>query len=469
MAGVCRARVLAFGGDVAAASAVLEAASGAVPGTLRAVLVAGTTALVGGNDADPALVRRAPSRKVDRYVAEPVDQLGAGAPAPRGVRGDRPVQLAAAARRVIVAGGDADLARLNVTDRALGLEMLVALAVADGDLDAAESWADRMVPLLASPIGDATAARVMSRVALRPDAWTRPSPGVSVPSSGAREAHRVIEYAEGEIVLNRARLEHSGTSGAEAARALAAMVAELERRGHRMARRAAARELRLAGRRLPPVAGSGWAGLTPREAEVARLVAAGASNADVAGRLHLSAHTVHAHGPGCSRRSPSRPARRSPARWPTPQPHPAGPAPGPRSPSVSSRWRRWSPAACRTPASPSELGVSSRTVERHVSDILQRWRLASRTALAQAWLEVLAGSGGQAAEQGALVLGVRVRRQDDRHHPDDVLVRAVAVVARVVAPAEGQHAGVVGGGGRIGEDEELGALAWCRRCSRSSR
>jgi DNA-binding NarL/FixJ family response regulator len=35
-----------------------------------------------------------------------------------------------------------------------------------------------------------------------------------------------------------------------------------------------------------------------------------------------------------------------------------------------------------------ELGVSSRTVERHVSDILQRWRLGSRTALAQAWLEV---------------------------------------------------------------------------------
>ena len=75
---------------------------------------------------------------------------------------------------------------------------------------------------------------------------------MSVRSPGPARRSRLIEYAEGEIVLNRARLEHSGTSGGDAARALGAMVTEAERRGHGMARRAAARELKAAGRRLPP-------------------------------------------------------------------------------------------------------------------------------------------------------------------------------------------------------------------------
>lgn len=386
MAGVCRARVLAFSGDVAAADAVLGGLPEPSHGLLRALL-AGTTALVAGNDADPAQVRDAVA-EVDRSAPEPVDHLGAGAHLLAAFGEIALGHVAAAARRVIVAGGDESLSRLNVTDRALGLEMLVSLAVREGDLDAAESWAERVVPLLSSPICDATAARSLSRVALlagRVDeavAWGERA------VARAREAHRLIEYAEGEIVLNRARLAHSGTSGAEATRALAAMVAELERRGHRMARRAAARELKLAGRRLPPVAGSGWAGLTTREAEVARLVAAGASNADVAARLHLSGHTVHAHVsrvltafavptrsalPGAMADAAATPGRAS-----------GRPALTVRQQEVAALVAR----GLSNAGVADELGVSARTVERHVSDILQRWRLGSRTALAQAWLGV---------------------------------------------------------------------------------
>jgi DNA-binding NarL/FixJ family response regulator len=385
MARVSQARVFAFRGDVAAADAVLRSLPQLPDGPLRAV-VAGTTALVRGNDADPTMVRRAVA-EVDRHAADPNELLGAGAQL-LGAFGEIALfNVASAARRVLIAGGDSDLARLNVTDRALGLEMLVALAVADGDLDAAEAWTEQIVPLLASPIANATAPRVMSRVALlagRVDeaiAWGERA------VARARETHRLIEYAEGEIVLNRARLEHPATSGGDAARALGAMVAEAERRGHGMARRAAARELKAAGRRLLPVAGSGFAGLSPREAEVGRLVAAGASSADVASALHLSRHTVHAHVARvlCAFAVPTRSA------LPAAMADAADGAPRAVRGELTARQQEVAALVARglpNDGVAAELGISLRTVERHVSDILQRWRLGSRTALARAWLEV---------------------------------------------------------------------------------
>ena len=385
LAGVCRARVLAFRGDVAAADAVLRSLPELPDGPMRAV-VAGTTALVRGNNADPATVRRAVA-EVDRHAADQSELLGAGAQLLAAFGEIALLEITSAARRVLVAGGDADLARLNVADRALGLEMLVALAVADGDLDAAEAWADRILPLLASPIADATAARALSRVALLSGRAEEAIAWGERAVARATETHRLIEYAEGEIVLNRARLEHSGTSGGDAARALGAMVAESERRGHSTARHAAVRLLKAAGRRLPPVAGSGFAGLTPREAEVGRLVAAGATSADVASALHLSRHTVHAHV------SRVLTAFAVPTRSALPAAMAADAASHPGGARVELTARQREVAALVARGLPNEsvaaaLGISRRTVERHVSDILQRWRLGSRTALARAWLEV---------------------------------------------------------------------------------
>ena len=43
-------------------------------------------------------------------------------------------------------------------------------------------------------------------------------------------------------------------------------------------------------------------GLTPREAEVLRLIAAGATNADIAERLGLSIHTIERHAANLYRR-----------------------------------------------------------------------------------------------------------------------------------------------------------------------
>jgi DNA-binding CsgD family transcriptional regulator len=64
-------------------------------------------------------------------------------------------------------------------------------------------------------------------------------------------------------------------------------------------RRAAARlrplGIRLARRARPPRPATGWEALTPTEITVARLVAAGRSNPDIAAELSLSRNTVHTH------------------------------------------------------------------------------------------------------------------------------------------------------------------------------
>ncbi|QIG45294.1 hypothetical protein G5V58_23350 [Nocardioides anomalus] len=379
---VCRARLLAFRGDIAAAGAVV---AGIPPPTepLLAALVAATSALVRGNDADATEVRRLVAT-VDA-IGAPEGHLAVGAHL-LAAYGEVALQdTSAAARRVLLAGGDEQLSRLNVVDRALALEALVSFAVAHGDLDAAETWADQIAPLLASPIADSTAARALSRVALlagRADeavAWGERA------LARAGEVDRVIEHAEAEIVLNRARLEHPGHSSADAVRALRAMVAAAEERGHGMARRAAARELRAAGLRLPPLAGSGWAGLSEREADVARLVAAGLSNHAVAQALHVSDHTVRAHlsrvlaAFGVATRSALPAAVRA---------GPPGPARLARD-RLTSRQRDVAALVAdglRNAEIAARLALSERTVERHVSDVLGRAGLPNRVALARAWL-----------------------------------------------------------------------------------
>lgn len=383
-----RIRLLAFRGHIADADAVRRAAATPRAGGPIAAVSAATACLVRGNDADPADVRRL-AAEVDAHVPEPTHLLAAGAQMLVAFGLIAVGEVAESARRVLLAGHGPGLEALNVIDRALGLELLATLAVAAGDLDAAEAWQDRSVPLLASPIADSTVARLHSRVALaRGDvdeavAWAERA------VARAREVERAIEYAEGQIVLSRARILQRGPGGrASAAQALQAMVAEAEQRGHRSARRSAARELRPIGLRLRPLSGSGWQGLTAREAEVARLVADGCANKDVAARLHVSEHTVRAH------------VSRVLAAFGVPT---RVALPGvldrftPLAPDDARRLAVLPPLTERQQvvadlvaqglsnvAIATVLEVSPRTVEKHVGDILARWDLQTRTSIARA-------------------------------------------------------------------------------------
>ena len=379
MTRVCRVRLLAFRGDVASARSVPLKVS--APDHPRLVaLTAATDCLVRGNGAEPAEVRRLAAR-VGELMPGAGDVVEAGCHMLVAFGMVAIGDLAEAARRVLLAGGDAALSRLNIVDRGLGLELLVTLAIADGDVDAAEAWRDQAGLLALSPIASSTVARLNSRVALAAGEHDLAVEWAEHAVQLARSCDRMIELAEGEIVLSRARLaRHQPGDSAAAARSLSEMVAEAEGRGHLATRISAARELRPTGRRLAPGAGTGWAGLSARESEVARLVAGGLGNRQVARQLDLTEHTVRAHV------SRVLAAFGVASRAGLPRVMGSAQTPGAEL-SLTTRQTAVAQAVSRglsNAAIASELGISVRTVEKHVGEILRRRGLTNRTALAAA-------------------------------------------------------------------------------------
>jgi DNA-binding NarL/FixJ family response regulator len=161
------------------------------------------------------------------------------------------------------------------------------------------------------------------------------------------------------------------------------MAARAASSGHLSAQKSAARELRLIGRRLRPAPGSGWDGLSARERDVALLITEGFGNQAIARELHLSEHTVQAH---VSRvlaafGAASRLSVAAQLTLMLPRDPKAAPPPQltPRQATVAEMI-----AQGRTnDAIALALGVSVKTVEKHVSEILRRWQVASRIGIAR--------------------------------------------------------------------------------------
>lgn len=389
---IMRARLLTFRGQISDATVAAEHARASATSPLGTLLSEAALCLIRGNASERVAVRAI------------ADRLEFGLPAPQDYASSGCYLLVAyglvavgdvarAARFVLTAGGSADLVSLNIVDMSLGLELLVAAAIADGDGVAAASWLQNALRLADHPIAASAVARMQSRVALQEGRGEDSAAAAERAVRFAAAEGRAIELAESEIVLSRARI--ALREPAVAASLLEELAIDSLTRGHRAARESASRELRAIGRRLRPVAGVGWDGLSSRERDVALLIAEGFSNRAIAAELHVSEHTVQAHVSrvlaafGVASRIAIVQGLTAMLSADTESDS--------RSPLTAQQQRV---AECIAQGKTNDqvastLGISAKTVEKHVSEIFRRWGVASRVGIARLVLQ-------RGAEAGAL-------------------------------------------------------------------
>ena len=140
---------------------------------------------------------------------------------------------------------------------------------------------------------------------------------------------------------------------------------------------------------------AGASGFLLKDAEADELAAA--IRAAIGGEVHLDpavAGIVAARHARTIERCGGRPGDRGRSRdhgpWPSTGPCGAGGADRPRA----SRCSRGSPGACRTGRSPTDLGITERTARTHVSNILAKLGLTSRTQAALFAVQHGLGTGG---------------------------------------------------------------------------
>lgn len=284
------------------------------------------------------------------------------------------------------AAGRLDLAAsagppLRLVDRAFHLELMVAVSVAAGDAEAARAWYARGDGWVNNRITQPSDLRMQVRLSLLEGT---PDDTLKVARDAAEAAtaeSRVGENLEAEMLLARASIESSRLT--EAAHRLRALVAEGDDRGHLAVRVAASKELRGTRRRLPPQRGRGWSALSGQERAVAELIVAGLETEQIAGDLHLSAATVRAH---TSRvltafRVASRTALLPAVHDPVTLDAAATSDLTPRQGEVAALVAR----GLTNTAIAQELQITAKSVESHVSAILQRWSVRSRFELAHRW------------------------------------------------------------------------------------
>ncbi|QPE03860.1 hypothetical protein IT882_11375 [Microbacterium schleiferi] len=365
-------RVAAFRGEIVEAERLIEdAITGASTPSAR-MLAAGTAALVHGN----AGARRETLEIIDLLQsgqARPVDLVTRGGfvliAYGAWALGDR----AAASRLMLDAGGGPGLEQLRIIDRVLGLEILASSAATDADATAAAAWLARATPLEHHPIARSTVARIRALVALLSDDASTAAMFAARARENAQAEGRTFEDTEAAILLARARI--GVHERGPAARDLAEVAHRARIAGHVSAVNAASRELRGIGRRLPPRTASGWSGLSPREREVAVLIAEGAVNAEIAAALFVSEHTVRMHVSrvlhafGVSSRLGVAKA--------------LAPAAATRAPLTA---RQSEIVALIVEGLGNQLiadrlGIGVSTVEKHVAAVMRRWGVRSRAGI----------------------------------------------------------------------------------------
>lgn len=376
-----RARVLIFSGAMADALPVAQRAteeSRAVGNAPCAAVGEALVALIEANLDDRAVVRRI-ATTIERALPEPRGLLEGGAwiicAFALFAIGDR----ARAAQFVLVAGGGPDLRALQVVDRALGYDILVTDALDRDDLEAASEWGEHSLPLAAHPGATVVVEHMLARLDGARGDSSSAAERAGVAAARARLTGRYLDAARADMIRARALASAGLHDGAVAQ--FAGVAYEAERAGIPGIRRSATRELRLLGRRLPPPPGGGWSSLTERERQIAVLAAEGFSNQVIGATLFLSGRTVQSYmsrvlaALGISSRA-ALPRHVAELRLGSP-----------RDDLPALTPRQWQVAALVAEGLSNQdvaarLGISVKTTEKHIGEILQRWGVTSRTSIA---------------------------------------------------------------------------------------
>lgn len=188
-----------------------------------------------------------------------------------------------------------------------------------------------------------------------------------------------MEAVEGEMLAAKARIA-IGRRG-EAARRLESVVAGMTPVGYRVARRAAAHHLRGVGRRLRP-APEGADALSSREREVLALILDGHDTAGIAARLHISPHTarIHVSRVLAAHGAPSRLALAVRVATASADDARAESSLAELTPRQRDVAREVASGASNAEVA-ERLGISTRTVEKHLTDAMRRWGATTRVAV----------------------------------------------------------------------------------------
>ena len=388
MARIALARALVFQGrvaDAAASAALATSESGAVGGAPAQMLVASTSAYIQAQLGNVAEVDRLTSTVI-ALDPQPRSYITVGSHILCAYGLGAVGSTARAAELVLHAAGGPGLPRLQTVDRAYAYELLATSAIERGDLRAARAWGRRAAPLSIHDMAAAAVERTLSRIDVASGNGESGAEHAAVSAARALIAGGRLDAARAHVLEATARAS-TGERGAAVA-GLRDAAGEAELLGAVAVRNWSARELRRLGRRLRPSAGAGWQALSEREQQIALLAAEGYSNRMIGQALFLSERTVQSH---LSRALAALGATSRAA-------IPASLGRGRESNDLDGLTDRQQQVAllvaegCPNRTIAARLGISDKTVEKHIQAIFARWRVSSRTGIANRVLAPLAES-----------------------------------------------------------------------------
>jgi len=381
-AGQALIRALCFQGRIGEAQDVVAGLASSAPGTSdgpspRAQALLAAAAVFAAAQAGDAATVRAHADRLE-LASDPEHYVAAGEMVLTSFALAAVDELDRAGRLMDRAGGP-NLRGLQLVDRVYGHEILLQAELARGDLAAAATRLDQVDALTIEhhDMATAAAARCRSRFA---EATSDGAAAVAAAAIASERAARV----RGRLEVLRAEVLAAGAdAGVDARRTAERFNAVADQAAHTGAtaiRDWAVRELRRMGRRLRDVPTDAWETLTPQQAMVARLAAAGLRNREIAEQLFVSDRTVEGHIRSILS------ALAAPTRVAIGEHLPND---GRSVPLANLTPRQWDVGRLIAEGRSNReiaraLGVGDKTVEKHVADLFVRLGVRSRSGVAAA-------------------------------------------------------------------------------------